>query len=396
MNLPLWCQQCGGPLDDDDRCPRCGAPALLGFLQREFLVLAVLSVVAVTAFLATRGVAQLYADIRERDAAAWYRTGQAHLANGHPEEAAEAFRHATAMARENQAYRLALAAALTAHGRDEAARQVLLGVRALAPEHPEANLRLARLEARRDDESAAVRYYQNALYGVWEPDRAEQRASVRVELIEYLLARGRQDRALAELLALEGNLPAEPAAYLQAGHLFRRAGDPARALAQFERVLARHPKHADAAAGAAEAAFSLGDYARAQRHLRTAPADRQDVVELRQVTSMVLARDPLAPRLSYAERRRRLIENLTQTADDVGACSDSPEVRSRVDPLHEEAQGLLAALARRTATQSLETIETGVDLVYRLRRELADRCGASGAAHRALLIIGERHQIDPS
>jgi tetratricopeptide (TPR) repeat protein len=394
MNGVSGCQHCGGPLEDG-RCPACNGRTLSWFIHREIVALAVLSVAAVLAFFGTRAVAQLDTRIRAQDAATWDRVGHARLAAGDPEGAADAFGHASAMARDNGDYRLALATALSAAERHEAARQVLLGVRSLAPENPEANLRLARLEAGRGDETAAVRYYQNALYGVWREDDAEARGRVRIEFIEYLIDRGQQGRALAELLALERNLVDEPDAHVEAAGLFRRAGDARRALAHYEQALKLDPDSIDASVGAGEAAFSVGDYARAQRHLRAAPDGTPAVAELRAVTALVLSRDPLAPRLAFAERRRRLLLNLADSVEHVAACAAEGEGRARLDALEREARALEASLARRTAAPALETIEAGVDLVYRIQRETAERCGAEGPSQRALLIIGERYQGDP-
>jgi tetratricopeptide (TPR) repeat protein len=394
MNLASSCQHCGGVLEDG-RCPACTGRALSWFIQREILVLAVLSVVAVLAFLGTRAVARLDADIRTRDAGTWYRAGQARLDAGDPAGAVEAFRHASATARDNEEYRLALAAALIRADRDEAARQVLLGIRSVAPENPEANLRLARLEAQRGDQTAAVRYYQNALYGVWREEDTEARGRLRIEFIEYLIDRDQQGRALAELLALESNLAAAPDAHMEAAGLFRRAGDARRALTHYERALKLDPERLEAAAGAGEAAFNLGDFTRAQRHLRAAPDEAPGVAELRAVTTLVLSRDPLAPRLAFAERRRRLLLNLADAIEHAETCAAEGQGRARLDALEQGARALGASVTRRTAAPALETIEAGVDLVYRIQREVAERCGAASPAHRALLIIGERNQADP-
>lgn len=394
MTSPDNCPHCGTPLADG-RCASCDRTTLSWVVQREILVLATLCVVAVLAFVATRAVARLDADIRARDAVTWFRTGEARLAAGNPEAAVEALRHASAMARDHLDYRLALASALTEAERDDAARQVLIGIRAVAPENPEVNLRLARLEARRGDETAAVRYYQNALYGVWREEDVEARGRVRIELIEYLIDRGQQGRALAELLALEGNLAPEPAAWMEAARLFHQAADPSRALAYYERVLKADPSAGDAAAGAGEAAFALDDLPRAARHLRSAPDERPEVVELRAVTALVLARDPLTPRLPYAERRRRLLLNLDDSIQHLRECPAEADARSVVDGLLGEAETFRTALGRRSAPPSLEAIESGVDLVHRIRQTLAAACQASGVTHRALLLIGERHQADP-
>ena len=103
--------------------------------------------------------------------AAWYVAGEHHLASGRTESAIRALRRATAINRDNRTYRLALAGALAADRQDDAARQVLLGVRESTPEDPEVNVQLARLEARHDDLTGALRYYQNAVYGTWSADQ---------------------------------------------------------------------------------------------------------------------------------------------------------------------------------------------------------------------------------
>jgi hypothetical protein len=77
-----------------------------------------------------------------------------------------------------------LAAALGANHQDDAARQVLLGLRDTTPEDSEVNVRLARFEAPPDELTGAVRYYQNAVYGSW-GDRTDARRQVRIELIQY-------------------------------------------------------------------------------------------------------------------------------------------------------------------------------------------------------------------
>ena len=140
---------------------------------------------------------------------------------------------------------------------DDAARQILLGLREANPEDAEINLRLARLHARGDDLAGAVRYYQNALSGVWTAAGSARR-EVRIELIQYLLAHDQRGRALAELLVLTANLSDDAAAQTEAGQLYLKAGEPRRALDHFQRALERDPRHPEAVTGAGEAAFEGG------------------------------------------------------------------------------------------------------------------------------------------
>jgi predicted Zn-dependent protease len=138
------------------------------------------------------------------------------------------------------------------------------------------NVQLARLEARRDDVTGTVRYYQNALYGSWRIDQGDARRQVRVELIRYLLAHDQRGRALSELLVLEGNLPDDARLQTEAGRLFLEAGEPHRGLERFRQVLRSDPKNKSALTGAGEAAFEVGDYTSAQRFFRavTSPSNR--------------------------------------------------------------------------------------------------------------------------
>ena len=79
--------------------------------------------------------------------------------------AIRALRRATAMNRDNRTYRLALAAALAAIDRTMRPGKGCLASAKLTPEDPEVNVQLARLEARHDDLTGALRYYQNAVFG---------------------------------------------------------------------------------------------------------------------------------------------------------------------------------------------------------------------------------------
>ena len=168
------CARCGAPLVDG-QCQACDRTADSTFVHREIVVLVVLCVLVVVGFVLTRAAARANRALRLRDAVAWYDAGEHHLAAGQTESAIRALRRATAINRDNRTYRLALAAALAADRQDDAATQVLLGVRELTPEDPEVNVQLARLEARHDDLTGTVRYYQNAVYGSWSGDQLDAR-----------------------------------------------------------------------------------------------------------------------------------------------------------------------------------------------------------------------------
>jgi len=367
--------------------------ALSRLLHRELLALLVLTAMAIGVYLGTRELAAVHRRLRVTDAAHWFRIGRAELAAGRPLAAVASLRRASLIDPPNHHYRLTLASALEAGGETHAARQVLLDLRALTPEYPEINLRLARLDRDRGDHTAAVRYYQNAIYGVWPEDAVDFRRSLRLEFIRYLLERQHTDRALSELLAIEANLGRDADTHAEAGQLFLQAGDAARALAHYRLALRQDSNHEDALAGAGTAAFTLGDYAAAQRYLRRVPERRADVTEARSIAAFVLARDPLLPRLPYAERRRRLEMNLSHTATRLAACTPTADSSVNVADLRARIEAARAGL-RRSRIRQLETIEDGVDLIHRVQQEAGIRCGTPALPDRALLLIGERHRLD--
>ncbi|MBI4485978.1 MAG: tetratricopeptide repeat protein [Acidobacteria bacterium] len=291
---------------------------------------------------------------------------------------------------QNTQYRLALADALAANHLDEEAKRVLLALRESQPEDPAANLQLARLEARGSDADATRRYYQNALAGLWRPEQAEERRRVRTELIEFLLAHEERARALSELLVLAANLPADAAVHAQVGRLSLAAGDPRLALDHFVRAVDLDSGHAGALAGAGEAAFELGDYNLALRYLKAAPGADADAANLRELTQLVLNGDPLAPRLGSNERRRRLLVAFERASERLEACGDAG-----LEPLRNEARDFESALSLPRRRQPPDLVNDGVDLVYRIERDVEQSCGTPPTPlDRALLLIGRRHGFE--
>ncbi len=303
-----------------------------------------------------------------------------------------AFRRAVATDRDDRRARLDLARALDASHDEEAARQVLLSLREQAPEDPEINVRLARLEGRRQDVTAATRYYQNALYGVWSPGQDEARRQLRLELIRFLLDHHQQAQAASEVLALTANLPDDLRSHIESGHLFLEVGDAPRALAQFERALQLDPRNQDALAGAGEEAFSIGDYPRAARYLGEMTAANARLESLRRVADLVLTGDPLESRLSLAERRAWLARALAHSAGRLDTCLMNPDAagaRPDLEALRMEVMAFEPALTRMSLRDVADSMDDGVDLVFRVEKSMAP-CVAT-EEDRALLLIGRRH-----
>jgi tetratricopeptide (TPR) repeat protein len=366
-------------------------------VHREIVVLSILIGVTIAAFLATRAIAAGNERLRRQDAAAWYEASQRAAAAGQSVDAITALRRAVSKDPGNKRYRLALAAALAAGRQDEAARELLVGLRDAAPEDADVNIELARLEARRGDLTAARRYYQSALNVVWSTEQSDIRRKLRLELIHLLLAHGERSRALAELILLTANLPDQAAPQVEAGQLFLDAGDPQRALDRFTRALALAPHQGPALAGAGESAFALGDYARARRYLSAAPRGGR-VDDLLAQTDLVLANDPMAPRLTVDDRTRRLLVDVQQVTQRAAACLPSlpadSSARAELAALQAEAAAAATRLSLRAMRESPDEIEAGLELVDRVEQHTQQGCAPLTARDRALMRIARLHGLE--
>jgi Tfp pilus assembly protein PilF len=365
------------------------------FIHREIRALVLLTLVAVLAFLLTRAVAKANNERRAQDAQVWFERGEQAMNDGRPADAAQALRRATVTDPANTRYRLELARALSAANADPEARQVLLNVRTMTPDNADVNLALGRLEARQGDVGSTVGYYQAALNTLWRQQEAADRRRVRLELIEFLLRSGQRSRALSEILMLAADLPETAAAHAQAGRLFLDAGDPTHALVQLDRASEIDPDDENVRFLAAKAAFSLGDYARARRYLR-GTSDNAEARELRSTITLVLASDPLAPRLTVAERRRRFAAAIARARERLEMCSaasggQEPPDPSSLDSKLQTFESLLGPHPPKDAPPVMDTIDDGMDLVLQIEESSAG-CGPANPLDRALILIGQRHR----
>lgn len=360
-------------------------------LHRETIRLALLIAIAVVAFFVTRAIAQRSHETARRDAAAWYRRGQQELERQNTRAAVAAFRRAVLKNREEKSHVLALADALVRERNTAAADRALRSIRELSPEDPVINLALARVAVERQDVVSAVRYYHNALYAPWPTADGPRR--VRLELIRLLLAHNHKARATAELIAATIDLPDEPAARVDIGRLFASADDPVRALDQFTRALRIDPRHVGAAAGAVRTAFALGDYARVARH-SLPPGVDDETSALVTLANLVITRDPLASRITAAERRRRLAANIAYVEGRWQACAARSNSGAAAE--HPLLLRQLRAITsgRRSISRDADVLDEAMTLLYQLTREIERRCEDATALDRALLLIARRHGVN--
>ena len=389
MGTTNTCEHCGGPLLNGS-CSACDSQLLYRFVHRELLVLALLSGVAVVAFIGTRAAAAANRNLREYNASLWYAQGQKALAAGATTDAVTSFQRASTADRENREYRLGLARALTQNHQVDAARQVLLVLRQSQPEDAAVNAQLARLEVRRSNFQSALSYYQSAIYGRWSPQQLDHRRQVRIELIRFLLANGQRARALSELLVLSDELPRDPRMQIEAAYLYQSAGDARRALNHFLTALETDPTNAEAFAGAGHSAFELGDYARAISYFDRLRAPGIEEQLQRNLAADVLAFDPTLPRLTTAQRLARLQAGIQHVIGRLETCEAEPGVQSVQNVYSLEARQLGRTITIQAIRESPDLIEAAVERLAAFVSDLPAKCQPPTIRDRALQLIAAR------
>jgi tetratricopeptide (TPR) repeat protein len=291
--------------------------------EAQPVLLVSLALVTIALFAVTSLYVNSYERLQGRLGERWYRRGLADVRSGKTQEAVSDLRTALSYSRDSS-YRLELARALVADGRTVEAREYLLSLWERQPGDAELNLELARVSAKSGAPSAAVGYYESAIHGVWDSDPDTNRRKVRFELARYLVARGDKQRAIAALFSLAAELPEDAAQHTSVASLMLQAGNAAAARDEFRTALRFNREYAPALRGAGFASYDLGDYRTAVRYLdsylRSGPKD-SDAESREKIAKAVLALDPFQPRLSAAERRRRVLKLYDDGRERLTACS---------------------------------------------------------------------------
>lgn len=323
------------------------------------------------------------------------------------DDAIEDFRAALVSDPSNSRYQLSLARALRDSNdprRLDEAESYLLALWQRTPQDAAVNLALARVAAHRGSIEDAIRYYHNAMYGVWNSNPDENRNRTRIELIEYLLQRNARAEADSELIALAAALPRDAAAHLQAAQLFMLAQDYAGALGQFEEVLHLQPNDEKALAGAGEAAYLSRNYSLALHYLRNAVLlDHNDIKsrELLAAAELVQRSDPFHGFISDAERNRRISAAFSQAETRLTECArrtgtdlnagetSSPSSLANLQSRWNSAKPDLAHLRSPGETDLPDAI---MEVVFQIEQQTAATCGQPQGLDLALLLISEKRE----
>ena len=396
------CPRCAEPIPaDEPDCPFCAGRTPYPFLHREPVLIIGILALAVVLWLVTHGVTQAYAHREDHLARTWYDAGDTALRNGSTAESIAELRTALAYSHDDTKIRLRLAEALAAAGETRQAQAYLLALWDESPADGNFNLQLARLAARNGNLADAQRYYHGAIYGLWSDDPISRRRAVRLELIQFLLARHATQPAESELIALSADIPAEPKWKLEVAALFFEAGDANRALALFEDVVRAEPRNALALAGAGQAAFQQQDYALARHYLEKAvaiaPNDTRSADELR-TSQLILELDPYEARIGRDERARRVLRafeltqyRLEKCAEDKGISLSSQPSSVPIAADYQEFEALSPHIGLRGLRDDPELTDKAMQLVFRSQNDAAAACGQPAGPDLALLLIGRKN-----
>ena len=287
-------------------------------VAKDALALASISAITILLAVTTYFLFGSYQTHRKELADRWFARGQRALVSGQPMVAVDALHSALlyAPASAQRSIEVTLASALASAGRIQEATAYFNSLWEAEPGNGEINVQLARLSARSGNEDLAKRYYHAAIYGNWEGDGYLRRRDSRLELVRYLISRGRFDPARSELLVAAGNAPSSDLEVqaLIAGLLIEDHS-PTDALALYQQLLAHAPNDLPALEGAAQTAYNLGNYQLSHHYLlqtqkvpesdpQNTPARRQaDEEQLRKVSrTIVLDASPDLPPAMLAAR----------------------------------------------------------------------------------------------
>jgi tetratricopeptide (TPR) repeat protein len=332
----------------------------------------------------------------------WFRRGNADLSAGQPRKAIDDFRNALSYDPDNQVVQLRLAQALLADGQLTEARSYLVTLWDRMPGSGEVNLDLAHVSLRMGDWDEAIRYFQAAIYGSWDKDPAQQRRNVRLELGEFFIAQGRMSDAQADLASLAEDISPDDVLSLEkTGRLLMQAGQPGKALVEFEAALHVNPRQSQWLEDAGKAALAGGDYAKAEAYLARAVRENpsEEDQELFAAVRDALGGDPFQSGLSDQEQANRSwrafqqgLARLQQCIGGNAAPSSAGQPLSDLQRLNQDAQSLKVNVNPRSLSRRPELRQEAMQFVFRVEKTTTHTCENPTVMDRALILMGNRRE----
>jgi tetratricopeptide (TPR) repeat protein len=334
----------------------------------------------------------------------WFSRGISDLQNGHADAAIEQFRTAVLYAPESREYRLRLAEALVSANRTSEALDDYRSLWQSAPEDGSVNLQLARLAARTGNKEDAERFFNGAIFGLWNEHARENRREALFEMIDFYLQHNDYGSADSQLAVLASNLPDDLDLHERVGALFLQVNDNVRAREQFLNVLGRKPQDPMALRGAAEAEFRLGNYASARplleqlvRMHEADPGSQQHLETIRDIVSL----DAFQPRIGSEEKARRLIRGFQLAGERLSACAERLHSAQSAQPANLADLSVkwmsLAPLDERKLRANNDLADEIGELTYDIEKQTSSFCGdpPSGPDLALLILARKRASANP-
>jgi hypothetical protein len=169
-------------------------------------------------------------------------------------------------------------------------------------------------------------------------------------------------------------------------------------LQAFQTLLSHEPRDADGLAGAATAAFQLGQYSEAEEYLERLPREKladPELARMREISRSVLSLNPFAPSLSIDEKAKRTAKAIALAQARAGACerqnggASSPgasasALQSAITISNQNA----ADWTERNLRKYPERIEPAMSSVFEMEDAAAGLCREPQGADYALWLIG--------
>jgi len=370
------------------------------YVQQRVLLLS--AALLALLFALTAALARTYHLRQEGLAAEWLQRGNADIAAGKPAQAFEDFRNSLFYGPDNSSVQLHLAESLLADGQFTEARSYLANLWDRTPGSGQVNLDLAHVSLKIGEVDQAIRYFHGAIFGSWEKDPAAHRRAIRLELCEFLLSHRMTSEAQAEIAGLAVDTPAESGPLREEnGRLFLRAGDPSKALSEFEAALRTDSRQNQWLADAGQAAFDAGDFPKAETYFSRAYQENpsEEIRVSLALVRAVLSNDPFMPGLSGEEEASRTLRDFKQGLERLRQCaaagasgSASDQSASEIMTLSKETQELQKRVNLSSLGKDPEMRKDAMGAVFRIEETTSRICGPSAGIDRALQMIEQRHE----
>jgi Tfp pilus assembly protein PilF len=372
---------------------------------RDSLTFVVLTLLTGVLFLVTLFLFRSFTSHRAELAVRWSGRGKAALDAGKPDQAMVALRTALSYAPGTRSYELLLAQALADSGHTDEASNYFMNLWVTQPGDGFINLELARLSAKRNDQTNAIKYYRASVYGTWEGDGMVRRREVRLELARYLIAHKYFNAARIELLIAAGNSPSDPGLNTTLANLLVQAGDIADGFSYYKKALQDAPKSLTALEGAGRAAYSLGNFAEAHSLLERALESKAspekqnasgDLATMLDNSKRILEMRP-SGKLRPVERVNRILQDSVIAKKRFDSCIVQFDEENGPPPALQQLKSRWASgaatLSRPVLLRSLAQQDAAVQLIFDTEIQASQFCGAPTGDDALLLLLAKSPDV---